>query len=348
MITCIENLSNELIYEIFDYLDAREIFNIFSNLNLRFENLLIHSNLPLKIHHSTQLKQSFELICLRMIIPNKHRILSFHISDRPEFIKFFTLHTIDSSFHRLESLVLHGIKSNEIISFLPSLTILPRLFSLKISLDGALNDPNETYRLIFRLPMLKYNQLSAIKLALQDSMSMTANEQFDSMEQLVIDHPCTLHGLNNILSYTPKLRRLTCKNLFRFNLYFQTEIPLRIFNLTHCSIRICYLKFDEFEIFIKKISSQLRLLHLTSSLDITYLNADRWERLISQHMPYLHTFQLKHSDVISGCFKVQSYHSFINRFTSSFWIEKGWLLDIQTDLNHWPPIKIIYSIQPHK
>jgi hypothetical protein len=339
-----EDLSNELIYEIFDYLDACEIFNIFSNLNQRFRNLLIHSNLPLKIHQCTSSNQSFEFLCLQMIIPNKHRILSLHLSNRSEFIKFFTLNTIDSSFYRLQSLILYEIKSNEIISFLPSLTTLPQLFSLKISLDGLLNDPNEIYRLIFRLPLLKYNKLSAGKVVLQDPIPMTVNEQFSSIEQLVINHTCTLHGLYNILSYTPKLRRLTCVNLFQLNKYFQIEIPLQIFNLTYCSIKICFLKFDEFEIFIKKISSQLRVLNLIPSSDIAYLDANRWERLISQYMPYLHTFQFEYSDR----FQFQSYHSFVNRFTSSFWIEKGWIFNIQTDLIYWPPIEIIYSIEPYK
>ncbi len=305
----------------------------------------MHSNLPLKVHYCTSSKQSFEFICLQMIIPNKHRIYSFHISDRSEFIKFFTLHTIDSSFHRLESLILHGIKSNEMISFLPCLTTLPHLFLLNISLDDILNDLNEIYRLIFRLPMLKYNKLSAGKLVLHDSIP---TEQFSSIEQLIINHPCTLHGLYDILSYTPKLRRLTCANLFQLNENLHRKIPLRIFNLTYCSIQICYLNFNEFEIFIKKISSQLRILHFSPASDIVYLDADRWERLISQHMPYLHTFHFEYSDIVFGRFEFQSYHSFINRFTSSFWIEKGWIFDIQTDLNHWPPIEIIYSIKPHK
>ena len=44
LIVCsfIENFSNEIFYEIFDYLDGYDIYKAFSNLNNRFENLLIN------------------------------------------------------------------------------------------------------------------------------------------------------------------------------------------------------------------------------------------------------------------------------------------------------------------
>lgn len=348
MISSLEDLSNELIYEIFDYLDTFELFNIFSNLNQRFRNLLFHSNLPLKCYSSSSFQQSFENICLEIIKTNKHRILSFHLSNRTEFIQFFTLYTIDSSFNRLQSLTLHAIKFDETLLLLPTITILPQLFSLKISLDDTVNDAQKIYRLIFRLPVLKYNKLSARRIVLQDSILIFNVEQFSSIEQLVIDHPCTLHLLYSILFHTQKLSRLTCECLLDTDFYSLLENSLRIFNLTFCSIRTCYLTFDKFEIFIKKISSQLRVLHLTPYDDINYFDADRWERLISQFMPYLHTFQFKYSDAMLGGLKLKSYHMSIHRFTSSFWIEKRWSLDIQNDFNYWPSIETIYSIQSHK
>ncbi|CAF4944798.1 unnamed protein product [Rotaria sp. Silwood1] len=347
-INCIENLSNELFYEIFDYLDGRDIYYAFSNLNIHFESLIMSSTLVLKIHDYVSYKQSYEHDYFRIIIPNKHRIISLHLSNGTQFITCSKFHTIDSSFYRLESLILHGIKYNEIISLLPSLTNLPRLSSLNISLDDVLNDSNAIYRLIFRLPMLKYNKLSAKKIVLQDSVSITSKQQLTSVEQLVIDHPCTLESLYDILSCTSKLHRLTCGHLFPMNQNISREIPLKIFNLTYCSISQCYLRFDEFEIFIKQISSQLRILHFKSYSDVFYLDADRWQQLISQYMPYLHTFQLEYHESVSGRFEIKSYHSFINRFISPFWIERQWLLNIEIDLNHWPPAEIIISIQPKR
>jgi hypothetical protein len=48
-ITSIENLSNEIFLEIFEYLTGFDIFEAFSHLNFRFQNLLNSSLLLLKI-----------------------------------------------------------------------------------------------------------------------------------------------------------------------------------------------------------------------------------------------------------------------------------------------------------
>ncbi len=48
-ITCIKNLSNECFYEIFDYLDGCQIYEAFSNLNYRFQQLLNSSSLLFNI-----------------------------------------------------------------------------------------------------------------------------------------------------------------------------------------------------------------------------------------------------------------------------------------------------------
>ncbi|CAF5062367.1 unnamed protein product, partial [Rotaria magnacalcarata] len=43
-ISSIENLCNEILFEIFDYVDGYDIYKAFSNLNIRLENPLISSS----------------------------------------------------------------------------------------------------------------------------------------------------------------------------------------------------------------------------------------------------------------------------------------------------------------
>ena len=40
------------------------------------------------------------------------------------------------------------------------------------------------------------------------SLPIATNEQFSTIEYLIIDHPCTFNELFSIISYTPQLHRL--------------------------------------------------------------------------------------------------------------------------------------------
>lgn len=66
--------------------------------------------------------------------------------------------TFDSSFVRLESVSLHDMTSDKLIPLLTRLISFPRLFSLSIDLADSLKRKGAVYRLIFRLPVLKYGK----------------------------------------------------------------------------------------------------------------------------------------------------------------------------------------------
>ena len=105
--SCIEDLPNEIFYEIFEYLTSYHINQAFSNLNIRFENLLtIYS--PIKIEFSSQSEQC--------ILPNRHKIISLSFYEESDINLFFTLYTLDSSFNHLQSVILKDISSLVLIS----------------------------------------------------------------------------------------------------------------------------------------------------------------------------------------------------------------------------------------
>jgi hypothetical protein len=54
------NLSNELIYEIFEFLHPHQAFQAFYDLNKRFENLFVYSNLRIKINIISTSKSAFQ------------------------------------------------------------------------------------------------------------------------------------------------------------------------------------------------------------------------------------------------------------------------------------------------
>ena len=80
-LTHFENLSNEIIYEIFDFLDMYHVCKAFFSLNIRFQNLL-NSTLPVKINTSFLSKSDFERYYTQFIIPNINRITYLHLWNR--------------------------------------------------------------------------------------------------------------------------------------------------------------------------------------------------------------------------------------------------------------------------
>ena len=69
-----EDLSNEIIYELFDYLDMCHIYQAFIDLNSRFKNLLMYSSLPLKINIKYLSKSNVQSYYTRFILANINRI----------------------------------------------------------------------------------------------------------------------------------------------------------------------------------------------------------------------------------------------------------------------------------
>ncbi|CAF2033047.1 unnamed protein product [Rotaria magnacalcarata] len=119
---------------------------------------------------------------------------------------------------------------------------------------------------------------------------------------------------------------------------------IKLHSLTHLTMTLYNLEFDDFEEFLLKLCSPLQLFDAKiKSRDRSYLNADRWERFISQNMTSLIRFTFRYSDIIDDEFELTFYHSLINRFTSSFWIDRKWFFKLFIKEN-----ELIYSIRPYQ
>lgn len=99
-------------------------------------------------------------------------------------------------------------------------------------------------------------------------------------------------------------------------------MPITLSNLTHLSILVYDAKFNEFEMFITKIDSKLKMLSfITYSEDIDYLDANRWEKLIMKYFPQLKEFYFQYDESLDFENKSTIYLGQPNEFASSFWIE---------------------------
>lgn len=103
--------------------------------------------------------------------------------------------------------------------------------------------------------------------------------------------------------------------------------------------------FDELEMFIKKFyPSELKTFSFTTIADdLSFLNSDQWERFILQNLPQLEEFYFKFEAHFDDDYRPALYNGKSNPFTSSFWIERRWIMDIEVQFD-----TVVYSIHPYK
>ncbi len=311
-VTQFEDLSNELIYEIFDYFDYFSSYEIFSKLNLRFQSLFSQSSLPLKINFPSTSKSIFQYRCKHIITPNIKRIISLNIPKY--FLEFFSIHLFSS----LESLTLHQIQSDQISTLLTHLISLPRFSSLSIYSSNYFQDENSIYLSIFRLSKLTFCKLTFPSGGERVPLPIAINP-YQTLEHLIINGHCRLDQLISILSYLPVLQHLSCQYLYGSGC---TEIKVPM-NLTSICFSLYYMSFDELKLFLSKVSFRLKKLRIRVSNDNDYFHAEQWEQLILNYMPCLCIFDLQYSVLIED----ENHQMLIDQFSSKFWIERKWLFD---------------------
>jgi hypothetical protein len=346
LITSIENLSNEVFYEIFDYLDGRDIYDAFSNLNSRIQQLITSPSLILKIEFFRSSHPDMKHRCEYVIIPNKHRIISLLIWDQVLIDQFFIHCIIDETFIRLESICLCEVSINKLIIILFYLKSLPRLFALTIFLhnDDSYIDLSDIYRMILCLPSLKYNKLfRAEECEVNVLVPFAINERFSNIEYLHMNHRCNLNEIISILYHTPRLHHLICGELFGPDDNIENEVLLTLPNLTNIKIYDCYMKFNEFEKFSKKICRQLKDLYIGIYHNDNYIGPAHWERLILQYIPHLLRFHLHCRLCVDDYFEDIGFDAFVNQLTSRFWIDHGWVFGLTFNAG-----KIFYETEPYR
>ncbi|CAF1230610.1 unnamed protein product [Adineta steineri] len=346
--TTIEHLSNEIFYEIFEYFDAYVIFNGFSNLNERFQLLLNSSLTRLKLDDNyAQSKELFLNNYEELLHNHHHQALSIHSFDENTTKIISTIKSNLSLFQSLQSLILYSIKSGILSSLIHQLSSLPNFYSLTIDLCTEEQDHTNIYQPIFNLAKLKYlkyrtcdNEDIDIVISLPIA---TTDQQKTSIEYFIMDHGCSIKDLFTLLSYTPNVRYLKFLNLIDIN-DLNTIEPIKLINLTKLSMEISEMTFDEFEILIKKIRFNLKILSLDiRHEDMSYLNAKRWEDFLHENLLQLEKLYFKKTVYFSDDYETPMYLGEQNEFNSIFWLERRWIFKVENDSGH-----LIYSIQPYK
>ncbi len=117
----------------------------------------------------------------------------------------------------------------------------------------------------------------------------TGSVMFNIVEQ---DDCCTFDEIARLVSYTPDLNHLNIFHTVQNDSINEVNLSITLSKLIYLSIYGIFMTFAQLETFIKNIH-QFYILSLDSE-DITYLDADRWERFISQNLPQLEEFKLQY------------------------------------------------------
>ncbi|CAF4786954.1 unnamed protein product [Rotaria sp. Silwood1] len=323
-ITLFEDLANEILYEIFEYLDIYHVYQGFIYLNKRLQNLLFHSTFPIKINISTMSKSNFNYYHGNIILPNQHRINSLRLSNPFTVDIIFSPPRILSKFICLEILILDNIKAQYLNRIFNHLILLPKLHSLVLSLIEYVQYPNEEQ--LLPITFDKY--------------------QHSPIEHFIINSRIRFDSFHILLICLPQLRRLSIDCLVKCA-YTNLELNTNFLeHLKYVSLKLDYVDFNQLEKIIKIFFRYVEILCLTIAYDESYLDTKQWEQLILSFMPNLHIFDINHDS--SARKNPLIYHNSINQFTSSFWIEKQWFFTHQHDYEGRLDCGIFHSTNPYR
>ncbi|CAF1341437.1 unnamed protein product [Adineta ricciae] len=211
--TSFEDLSNEIFYEIFEFLHSYEAFHSFYDVNQRFRNLFINSNHLITVDISSKSESILQRYVNCIIVPYAPRIKSLRLFDSFAHELFLSLSPIIKNFTQLQAITLNKLDNNYVRQIIDQLFSLSTLSSLTIRFANNVGIPPNIYIEIIHLPALKYCQISLNECKLLPCAYTSASS---SIEHLVLNESFNLEQLDDLLSYMPKLRRLTIDDFCGF------------------------------------------------------------------------------------------------------------------------------------
>lgn len=340
-----EDFANEVICEIFDFLDHYHIYNAFHNLNSRFNDLLHWANTLQHIDMSYLSKPNFQRYSTEMIQPNSHRIHSLHLGNRWMFEEIFSTPENVQRFSALRTIILDNMVTFNVLN---RLTSCPNLSSLIIHGSDRSTINNTTCQPILSLPHLRYCKMSMNGPIIFRSPLNFSNEQ-NTLDHLVLKGECDIHLLSYLLSSPLQFRRLSIDQIVDLHLVVQLVILPISDRLTHLSLKPHRMPFDLFEPFLIRFPPSIQVLQLSFNEDKQYLSSDRWEHLITTHFPNLSVFDIKHTCCTRNDNERQWYENQIQGFNSPFWLDRNWYFGYQHGrMNANISCHVFYSVRPYR
>ncbi|CAF0841309.1 unnamed protein product [Adineta steineri] len=319
--SCLENLANELIYEIFDYLDINDIYFGFFYLNNRFQNLYLNSNNAFQLNLSNISKEDFEYYHKNVLEPNKNRIKILYLTNPFTIDLIFSPPRLISTYNQIEKLIFDNIHSKYLINILKHLICLPKLHSLTLSSIDYIENPSILFIQICRLTKLKSCQLTY---RTKETKLIDFNQcQQSSIENFIINGNFPYESLEKFLVCFPKLHSLSINRLVRLNYLTEKDFnPIELKNLKSISFELHSIYFELLKALFKNFFQSIEILTISIYNDngSNFFDGEQWEELISTSIPKLRIFDFQHH--YSGAMDHFLYACHSGDFRSEFWTNK--------------------------
>ncbi len=193
-------------------------------------------------------------------------------------------------FIELKTVVLDNIISQDLLY---RLKFLPKLSSLIINPLHRESFEFINTQLICSLPALKHCKLISYSTRVVFHGTTNASNEPSPIEHLVINNRYNLDTLHDLLLCVPNIRRLSLNYLFCYSGPRIKTFPKVLDKLTHVSLTIKDIAFNQLEPFIKDLFHHLQVFRISTDDYMSYFDENRWERLISSSMRHLHIFDFQ-------------------------------------------------------
>lgn len=318
----LERLPNELLLEVFEYLDAAQLLRAFLGLNRRFNNILFNEFYQYRVNFrfiDKYISRPFVQECFPLIIK---RIISLQLSDNKEERPrqtdlFFSLNLQLNQFIHLRSLSLchidHDVTMRKLMN---DCRQLPHLTHLKVI------KCHSTYMCSLDFSNIAWSLLKLTHCRFQMDDNSFHVPTIVSLTLKYVSISCESWGLNeirNLLLHTPHLQHL--------------HVPLNKFNdddhhhqTLSCATSITILKLSDVRSSHTMINILQAMPNLTDlKVDAKRVDCDgyRWEDIIDTHLPNLKVFHLRmRIELLGEKNNEEHVDQLIDTFRSQFWLEK--------------------------
>ncbi|CAF2933159.1 unnamed protein product [Rotaria sp. Silwood2] len=319
--TCLESLPDELLLELFKYVDIRDLFRIFDDLNSRFKRLLFDKYQSYHIDFQSISKTDFDLFCKKYLLLIAQQINSFCFSDNDETPNLFD-NFLSNGFNLTQFPNLNSLSFFHVAYIKRINTIFTNSFySMSITrlkfnkcYFGLTQDFILLINYIWRLPKLRHCELDVIDI--YDRMFSGLTIVSSSIKFVLVKSIFFQSiDLSNLFERTPHIQHLHA-TLSEVNIQPLTNIALSIIKLN------IFVRSSPFGM-IELLKKTPNVRHLTVESWDFYFNGYQWKETIENYLSKIKVFRFNMGYYLPNNENMlQQLEEILNTYRTPFWLNE--------------------------